>query len=355
MRPYHRYRSLVRLARALVWTAGVACLALSAAPGRAADPAVLTILQQPNTTEVDAHCSNLGNLVTITRTVLNVGSNDQPANQAWLYVDEITNLYSQGKDLDAHLHSSPVYIPAMPARGPAIQLTLHVGTVKSYLKKLPGPHLLDVHLVSAGTDNGSAALPIKVTFPAGYCQPLARMPLSRMHLRAKATMKLPPPEIRLVSETHHVDKSCADRSRLITFNMRVRNDGGPLGVHKAEIWVEDDRLVLPYDGVLDEKWIPPLMPGGTANATVYVGVLKRNIGQLPGAHTLDIAYYNGTVLPNGVRGIARKPVTVVLPKGICQPRLRVPSPGEMRLKAGKSAFPPSPCIGSNCRRAHRLR
>jgi hypothetical protein len=184
---------------------------------------------------------------------------------------------------------------------------------------------------------------------------LSRMPASQMHLRAKAAIKIPPPEIRLISETHHVDTSCAHRNRLITFNMRVRNDGGPLARHKSEIWVEDDHLVLPYDGVLDEQWIPPLMSGGTANETVYVGVLKRNIGQLPGAHTIAIAYYNGTVLPNGVRGITRKPVTIVLPMGICQAKMRVLPPTQMHLKTTKGAYPPSPCIVDNCRHANHLR
>jgi len=128
---------------------------------------------------------------------------------------------------------------------------------------------------------------------------------------------------------------------LVTFKVQLRNDGGPLAAHKLEVWVEDDKLVLPYDGVNQEKWIPPLMPGGTATVTLPIAVLQRNIGQLPGAHSVALRFYTSTALQNGMRTIATKHITIILPQGICQPKLHMRSPTGMRMQPKPAIHAPS--------------
>jgi len=350
-----RCRSGVWLTRTLTSILGVASLILGAAPARAVTMHDVRILPTPRSTTINNNnCSNLGNLVTITRTVQNYGG-ALPAHQVYLYVSEVSKFYSGGKVLGADLHSGRVYLPAMKGQGQGepVQIKMAVGTEAFYANKIPGPHVLLVHLVESGVDENSFSVVgdaiSTVKFPAGYCQPRSRLSPSRMHMQA--TAQIAPPKLRLIRETHSVDTSCSNMNRLVTFKVQLRNDGGPLAAHKLEVWVEDDKLVLPYDGVNQEKWIPPLMPGGTATVTLPIAVLQRNIGQLPGAHSVALRFYTSTALQNGMRPIATKHITIILPQGICQPKLRMGSPAGMHPKANRAAYPPSPCVGAKCRKA----
>lgn len=341
-----------------------AWLALVATPVWAGLAPDVRLLPTPRSTKItNNNCSSLRNLVTITRTVQNYGGY-LPAHRDYLYVSEVSKFYSGGKVDGAHLHSGRVYIPAMREQGlgKPVTLTLVVGTEAFYANRVAGPHVLMVHLVDNGNDIDNYSTlgdPISsVKFPPGYCQPRSVMPRSQLHMQRKPaplrgfgsggqrvarlgagasasmhpTLHIPPPKIRLVSETPYVHLGCKNMNDVVTFRLRLRNEGGPLAAHKLEAWIEDDKLVLPYNGVAHEKWIPPMMSGQTVNMMLPVGVLQRNIGQLPGRHSLAIRYYTGAVLATGVRAIARKRVSIMLPEGICQPTMRVMPPAQMRLK-----------------------
>lgn len=317
---------------------------------RAATPINL-ILEQghvPNPNRVAQTCDNFQHLMTVNEFVENNDTRPLAANQDSMYVTEKGG---------AHLRSKSYSIPAI-AVGANINMQLPVGTDKSYRARLPGLHMLYIHLVASGKEISS--YPILVEFPKGFCQIERLAPLSQVYMQRKPTLRggfggqrqrivrpktgasvsmhptahIPPPKIRLASESHYVHLDCKNRNNVVTFVLHLRNDGGPLAAHKLEAWVEDDKLVLPYDGVAHEKWMPALLPGQMATVTIPVGVLQRNIGQLPGTHSLAIGYYTSTALQNGMRPIAYQHVSIVLPNGICQPKMRVMPPAQMHLKPG---------------------
>ena len=298
-------------------------------------------MQNPN--PVAQTCNNFQQLLTVNEFVRNNDTRPLPANQDSMYVTEKGG---------AHLRSKSYPLPAIAA-GANINMKMTVGTDKSYRAHLPGLHMLYIHLLVNGKQ--ISATPILVEFPKGFCQISRLTPLSQMHLQRKpaplsgfgsqrqqvarpntgavASMhpSIAPPKIWLVSETPYVHLDCKNTNDVVTFNLRLRNNGGPLAAHKFEAWVEDDQGVLPYNGVAHEKWMPALMPGQTATLIIPVGVLPRNIGQLPGAHALAIGYYS-TILPTGNRTLVYKHVTITLPQGICQPKQQVMSPAQMQLK-----------------------
>lgn len=373
--------------RALFFPLCMLCLSMIAGPGWAVNPPDVRILTEPMSHEISSRCSNLGNLMTLTRAVQNFGG-PLRANRYYLYVSEITDTYTHGKDLDAHLHSRRYYLPAMPAQGQGqpVQLTMVVGTTASFSKKIPGPHVLLIHLVEDGVDANSIYVVgdpvVTVRFSPGYCQPRRLMSPSQMQLQRNNTVQrrfgsglhprarlvkpvtgamaskqpglhIPPPKIQLASETHYVHLDCKNMDNLVTFILHLHNAGGPLAGHKLEAWIEDDQGVLPYNGVAHEKWLPPLVSGQTATVTIPVGVLPRNIGQLPGAHDVAIGYYTGATLASGIRTISRKHVSIMLPQNICQPKLRLKSPTQMHLKRG--GIKPLNAKPDSTTTVHRLR
>jgi len=282
-------------------------------------------MQNPN--PVAQTCNDFRHLITINQFVENNDTRPLPANQYSMYVTEKGG---------AHLRSKSYPIPAITP-GAHTNMKMAVGSVKSYRAHLPGLHMLYIHLVANGKEISS--YPILVEFPKDFCQLRSRLSPSRMHMQA--TAQIAPPKLRLIRETHSVDTSCANMNRLVTFNVQLRNDGGPLAAHKLEVWVEDDKLVLPYDGVNQEKWMPAIMPGGTATVTLPIAVLQRNIGQLPGAHSVALRFYTSTALQNGMRTIATKHITIILPQGICQPKLHMRSPTGMRMQPKPAIHAPS--------------
>lgn len=186
-----QYRPGTRLSRTLLSILSVMGLTLAATSSWAGFAPDVRILPVPRDTKIiDHNCSNLGRLVTITRTVQNYGG-DLPAHRDYLFVSEVTDFYTNGRGNDAQLHSGRVYIPAMRGQGlgKPVQVTMVVGTEAFYAKKLAGGHALLVHLVADGVDENSFDIVgdavSTVRFPAGYCQPRSLMPPSQMHLQRK--------------------------------------------------------------------------------------------------------------------------------------------------------------------------
>ncbi len=303
-----QYRSVAGLARALVRTLAVSYVALSAGPALAASPPRAILSEQSS--KISAECTDFRNLVTVTQTVENFGG-PLAAKQDKIYVTEA----AQPKGGGAHLRSAPVFIPAMKS-GAKIRLKIPVGTTKSYLGKLPHLHLLYIHLAAKGKKDvlGGALL---IEFPKGYCQP-------------------PDPEI--IHESYRVDRDCKDDKRLVTLDVTVRNDGGPLGGRKWSVYAgESSGIGLSSLGGW-VPWIPPLAPGAQASMTIQLGVQQGSrIGQLPGSHSLKIVSLNTLT---GKKNIT--PITITLPKGICRPLTR-PTPSQMHLKtSGTLAVRPPP-------------
>ncbi len=169
--------------------------------------------------------------------------------------------------------------------------------------------------------------------PAGK---LPKPPLSSMghegmstlgHARspANANLQLPPPNIKVLGETDHIDKTCADMHRLITYNVTVRNDGGPLAMHRWSLFVmEGGGADLSSGGF----WVPPLAPHAQATVSIPVLVLKSHVSQLPGTHWLKLISLDNRTHKKSTTKLR----LFTLSRGICQPKMHVVSPARMHMQ-----------------------
>ena len=303
-----QYRPVAGLARALVGTLAISYVALGAGPAWAASPPNVIFPEQSS--KISAECTDFRNLVTVTQTVENLGG-PLAAKQDKIYVTEAV----QPKGGGAHLHSKPVFIPAM-ASGAKIRMKIPVGTTESYRGKLlPGHlHMLNVYLAANGKKAALGNV-FLIEFPKGYCQP---------------------PDPKIIHESYRVDNGCKDDKRLIALDVTVRNDGGPLAGRKWSVYAFESGGTGLSSGSV---WVPPLAPGAQASMTIPIGVLKSP-EQLPGSHSLRIVSLNTLT---GKKNITPM-FTITLPKGICQLATR-PTPSQMHLKTSRTlAVRPPPVV-----------
>jgi hypothetical protein len=152
-------------------------------------------------------------------------------------------------------------------------------------------------------------------------------------MQARASMHVPPPNVRLLSETYQVDQSCSDMHRLIVVTATVRNDGGPLPMHRWRVFVMEGGGADLDSGSV---WVPPLGLQGQTDVEIPVNVLKGFVPKLPGTHSLSLIAVDDQTGHN--TKTAMQPIT--LPAGICQPKLQVSSPAGLRMQPRQHFNPP---------------
>jgi hypothetical protein len=137
-------------------------------------------------------------------------------------------------------------------------------------------------------------------------------------MRPVAKLKMPA-NVLVLRETYRVDQSCRNTQQLIVFNVTLRNDGGPLATHKWSLFATEDGGADLSSG---DIWVPSLAPGAEARVSIPVPVPKSHIGQLPGAHRIELI-----ALDNSTGHKTTTPLRpIILSRGICQPKIRVGSP-----------------------------
>ena len=222
--------------------------------------------------------------------------------------------------------------------------TAHVG-------KKHGPSLANRGVVAGSAHSNMGNLHIGTSSSP---RPKSRIAPNGIHLssssparpgtmQAQPRLKLPAANVRVLGERTMVDRSCRDTHKLIVIDATVRNDGGPLGVHKWELFVmEGGGAGLSSGGV----WVPPLAPHARAHVSIPVLVLKSHIAQLPGTHWLKLISEG-----HGGHKTTTTLSPITLARGICQPRMRMSSPAGMHLQMSRPGYPPSPCVGAKCQQA----
>ncbi len=217
--------------------------------------------------------------------------------------------------------------------------------------KKHGPSLANRKMTAGNARSNAGNLHIGSSYPPspagriapnGMRAPATSSPGHPGTMQARTTLKLPPPNVRVLGERTIVDQSCHDTHKLIVIDATVRNDGGPLKMHQWELYVmEGGGAGLSSGGV----WVPPMGPRAEAHVSVPVLVLKSRIAQLPGTHWLKLIS----------QGQGHKATTLLSPitfsAGICQPHLQMGSPAAMHPKMSGS-YPPSPCVGVKCQQAN---
>jgi hypothetical protein len=338
-----QYRSVAGLARALVWTLAVSCVALSVEPAWAVSPPRVIVSEQ--STKISDKCTDFRNLATVTQTIMNSGD-PLAANQdkIYVYVGESTEFKGGG----SHLHSRPVFIPAM-AHGAKIWLKIPVGTVKYYRGKLPGLHMLYVHLVANGKD--SLADVLLIEFPKGYCQPIiAKQPVTPPRIFSRKDMvkgmvlsrssrlpSLAKPKLTIRFALASPANNC-DPNRLLKVNVVIRNSGGPLPAHTRFAYVH---AVEPGGAHLTgpNVSLPAISSRETWQGVLTVGTRKSFFPKLPGRHTLVVSIGPDHAAPGTLAYIPSPPfrATVSFPAGYCQ-QSRYRSIGALMRRATHGAI-----------------
>lgn len=275
---------------------------------------------------------------------------EKPLNKVAPVYDPITDLRARHPIAAGKTNPAQVAKLIGPKRGPS--RVNRGGAMANAHGKLHLPHGPARVNRGAATANGHAAnlhigsshAPTPSRVASNRFAPRTLTPMHPGVMQRGARAKLADPMMRIMNDNESYDRSCRDTRKLILVTATVRNVGGPLPLHRWEVFVmEGGGAGLGSGGV----WVPPLAPGAEATVHIPVLVLRSHVGQLPGTHWLKLisegyGHKMTTALP---------PIT--LPAGICQPQMHMRSPAGMQRKANRG-YPPSPCVGAKCQQARHL-
>lgn len=236
---------------------------------------------------------------------------------------------------------APVYDPItdIRARHPIAEGKTTPAQVAKLIGPKRGPSRFNRGAVAASAHAGNLHA-ASVHLPST----MHRMSPSGMHLhasnggahpvsvRAGTAMRMPAANVRVVKTRVVVDPACHDTHKLIVVVASIRNEGGPLGAHKWELYaMEGGGAGLASGGV----WVRPLAPKAKADVAIPVMVMNSRIAQLPGTHRLTL------ISQGGGHKDWTKLTPVTLPKGLCQRTLRFNRSNLPTTKLNPQPEPPS--------------